>query len=93
MDYGQNGTPDYPRYLWQNSVNTWQWGNKVTIALGQSSLPSEALYNFEKITLLDDAVYTMLGWIKRRDIKSKKHRFLNSYKNPMFYCILKTNLF
>ncbi|CEN46356.1 hypothetical protein CCAN11_1050003 [Capnocytophaga canimorsus] len=60
MDYGQNGTPDYPRYLWQNSVNTWQWGNKVTIALGQSSLPSEALYNFEKMTLLDDAVYTML---------------------------------
>ncbi|ATA76487.1 fibronectin type III domain-containing protein [Capnocytophaga canimorsus] len=60
MDYGQNGTPDYPRYLWQNSVNTWQWGSKVTIALGQSSLPSEALYNFEKMTLLDDAVYTML---------------------------------
>ncbi|WP_147269745.1 hypothetical protein [Capnocytophaga canimorsus] len=60
MDYGQNGTPDYPRYLWQNSVNTWQWGNKVTIALGQSSLPSEALYDFEKMTLLDDAVYTML---------------------------------
>ncbi|WGU68978.1 hypothetical protein QIU19_03570 [Capnocytophaga canimorsus] len=46
--------------MWQNSVNTWQWGSKVTIALGQSSLPSEALYNFEKMTLLDDAVYTML---------------------------------
>ncbi|MFK8271316.1 AHH domain-containing protein [Capnocytophaga stomatis] len=60
MDYGQNGTPDYPRYLWQNSVNTWSWGNKVTIALGQSSLPSEALYDFKKMTLLDDAVYSML---------------------------------
>ncbi|GIJ92900.1 hypothetical protein CAPN002_01180 [Capnocytophaga stomatis] len=60
MDYGQNGTPDYPRYLWQNSVNTWNWGNKVTIALGQNSLPSEALYDFEKMTLLDDAVYSML---------------------------------
>ncbi|MFK8296575.1 hypothetical protein ACI760_10360 [Capnocytophaga canimorsus] len=46
--------------MWQNSVNTWQWGSKVTIALGQSSLPSEALYNFEKMTLLDGAVYTML---------------------------------
>lgn len=33
MDYGRNGTPDYPRYLWQNSVDTWQWGSKVTIAL------------------------------------------------------------
>ncbi|ATA89594.1 hypothetical protein CGC58_07535 [Capnocytophaga stomatis] len=60
MDYGQNGTPDYPRYLWQNSVNTWNWGNKVTIALGQSSLSSEALYDFKKMTLLDDAVYSML---------------------------------
>ena len=60
MDYGQNGTPDYPRYLWQNSVNTWNWGSKVTIALEQSSLPSEALYDFEKMTLLDDAVYGTL---------------------------------
>ncbi|GIM50968.1 hypothetical protein CAPN003_24200 [Capnocytophaga stomatis] len=60
MDYGQNGTPDYPRYLWQNSVNTWSWSSKVKIALGKSNLPAHTLYDFKKINVLDDAVYGSL---------------------------------
>ena len=63
MDYGIDKTPNYPLYLWQNSVDTWQFKNKVKIALEKGTLPSEVFYDFEKLKVLDDAVYGTLDFI------------------------------
>ena len=63
MDYGIDKTPNYPLYLWQNSVDTWQFKNKVKIALEKGTLPSEVFYDFEKLKVLDDAVYGTLDII------------------------------
>jgi len=63
MDYGIDKTPNYPLYLWQNSVDTWQFKNKVKIALEKGTLPPEVFYDFEKLKVLDDAVYGTLDII------------------------------
>jgi len=63
MDYGIDKTPNYPLYLWQNSVDTWQFKNKVKIALEKGTLPPEVFYDFEKLKVLDDAVYGTLDFI------------------------------
>jgi len=63
MDYGIDKTPNYPLYLWQNSVDTWQFKNKVKIALEKGTLPPEVFYDFEKLKVLDDAVYGTLDVI------------------------------
>ncbi|WP_255495783.1 hypothetical protein [Capnocytophaga sp. oral taxon 903] len=63
MDYGIDKTPNYPLYLWQNSVDTWQFKNKVKIALEKGTFPPEVFYDFEKLKVLDDAVYGTLDII------------------------------
>ena len=63
MDYGIDKTPNYPLYLWQNSVDTWQFKNKVKIALEKGTLPPEVFYDFEKLKVLDGAVYGTLDII------------------------------
>lgn len=63
MDYGIDKTPNYPLYLWQNSIDTWQFKNKVKIALEKGTLPPEVFYDFEKLKVLDDAVYGTLDII------------------------------
>ena len=63
MDYGIDKTPNYPLYLWQNSVDTWQFKNKIKIALEKGTLPPEVFYDFEKLKVLDGAVYGTLDII------------------------------
>ncbi|MFJ1351870.1 hypothetical protein [Capnocytophaga canimorsus] len=76
------------------SVNDIQ-ANEFHVATSIDGRQSQEFLEQTKKHLDKNAVKKQVdeSWIKGRDIKSKKHRFLNSYKNPMFYCILKTNLF
>ncbi|MFJ1331379.1 hypothetical protein ACILD7_08915 [Capnocytophaga canimorsus] len=67
------------------SVNDIQ-ANEFHVATSIDGRQSQEFLEQTKKHLDKKAVKNQVdeSWIKGRDIKSKKHRFLNSYKNPMF---------
>lgn len=50
--------------IWANSKESWTWGSKFHIAIEQSALDGKKhFYNFSKLAVLDDIVYTTLDGV------------------------------
>ncbi|MDO5106356.1 hypothetical protein [Capnocytophaga sp.] len=49
--------------MWAKSKDSWTWASKVQIALDTEVLNANHFYDFNKISLLDDAVFATLDGI------------------------------